>query len=128
MKRVVVDASAVVALTFQETEGDSVAVSLDGATVYAPHLLKFEVANAALTKMRQEPEKTVQIMEALHHAFDRDWGITWHDIDTTDVALVARATGLTAYDASYLWLAGYLEADLVTLDKKIIAASARIDI
>ena len=125
MRRVVVDASAVAALTFQEAEGDNVALSLDGATVYAPHLLKVEVANVALTKMRREPQQTVEIMEALHHAFDRDWGVTWHDVDATDVALVARSTGLTAYDASYLWLAGYLGAELVTLDKKIIAASAR---
>ena len=26
-------------------------------------------------------------------------GVTWHDVDATDVALVARTTGLTAYDA-----------------------------
>lgn len=125
MKRVVVDASALAALTFQEAQADTIALSLEGATVYAPHLLKFEVANVALTKMRREPAKTVQLMEALHHVFDRDWGVTWHDVDTTDVALVARTTGLTAYDASYLWLAGYLGAELITLDKKIIAASAR---
>jgi predicted nucleic acid-binding protein len=33
----------------------------------------------------------------------------------------ARLTGLTAYDASYLWLAGWLEADLVTLDRRLAA-------
>jgi predicted nucleic acid-binding protein len=35
---------------------------------------------------------------------------------------MAKATGLSAYDASYLWLAGTLDADLVTLDKKLAAA------
>ena len=39
--------------------------------------------------------------------------------------LLAKATGMTGYDASYLWLAGILGADLVTLDKKLAAASLR---
>jgi len=33
--------------------------------------------------------------------------------------LLALRTGLTPYDASYLWLAGYLGADLVTLDERL---------
>ena len=36
--------------------------------------------------------------------------------------LLARATATTSYDASYLWLAAYLGADLVTLDKRLAAA------
>jgi predicted nucleic acid-binding protein len=36
---------------------------------------------------------------------------------------LAEATGLTAYDASYLWLARTLNAELVTLDRKLAAAS-----
>ena len=35
---------------------------------------------------------------------------------------MAQATALSAYDASYLWLAGMLDADLVTLDKKLASA------
>jgi predicted nucleic acid-binding protein len=33
---------------------------------------------------------------------------------------------VTAYDASYLWLAGFLGADLVTLDDRLAAAARRI--
>jgi predicted nucleic acid-binding protein len=36
---------------------------------------------------------------------------------------LAEATGLTAYDASYLWLARSLGGELVTLDRKLAAAS-----
>lgn len=43
-----------------------------------------------------------------------------------DVALVAHAAGVTAYDASYLWLAGSLGADLVTLDEQVMAARAAL--
>jgi predicted nucleic acid-binding protein len=50
-------------------------------------------------------------------ALDDRADIHWHDVNATDVGLLAIATGTTAYDASYLWLAGSLGADLVTLDK-----------
>jgi predicted nucleic acid-binding protein len=50
--------------------------------------------------------------------------VTWRDVDAPDVALVAYASGLTAYDASYLWLAGLLGADLVTLDRRLAGAVA----
>ena len=42
------------------------------------------------------------------------------------VVALAVATDLTAYDASYLWLARTLNAELVTLDRRLEqAASAR---
>jgi predicted nucleic acid-binding protein len=45
-------------------------------------------------------------------------------IDGDAVVALAENTGLTAYDASYLWLARELRADLVTLDAALAAASA----
>jgi predicted nucleic acid-binding protein len=44
------------------------------------------------------------------------------DPSPVDVVLIANATGLSTYDASYLWLAGYLEADLATRDRALAAA------
>jgi predicted nucleic acid-binding protein len=44
------------------------------------------------------------------------------DPNALDVVMVANATGLSAYDASYLCLAGMLEADLVTRDRALSAA------
>ena len=40
------------------------------------------------------------------------------------VLALASATGLTAYDASYLWLARRLGAPLVTLDAQLARAAA----
>ena len=45
-------------------------------------------------------------------------------IDHDHVLELAEATGLTAYDASYLWLARSLGGELVTLDLKLAAAIA----
>ena len=37
---------------------------------------------------------------------------------------LAIGTGLTAYDASYLWLSRQLGAELVTLDRRLAKAAA----
>ena len=126
MTRVVVDASAFAALVFQEPLGAAVRDRLNRATVFAPTLLRYELANVAWKKAKRQPADAARILDALTLALDGVWGIVWQDVQPVDVVLVAEATGLTAYDASYLWLAGSLGADLVTLDAKIAAASGRL--
>jgi predicted nucleic acid-binding protein len=39
---------------------------------------------------------------------------------------LARTTALTAYDASYLWLARHLRGELVTLDRTIRKSAAKV--
>ena len=124
MNRVVADASALAALTFQEPGVDEVKLRLMGAQVFAPRLLQFEMANVAWKRIRREPEDALATMTLLQAALGEGSGIEWMDVNVTDVVLIAQATGLTAYDASYLWLAASLGADLVTLDKRLAAASS----
>jgi predicted nucleic acid-binding protein len=119
MNRVVVDASALAALAFNEPGADEVARRLEGASLAAPPLLKLELANVASKKIRRQPDRERAVLQALAEALDPRLGIRWMDVDANDVALLALATGLTAYDAAYVWLAGMLGADLVTLDEKI---------
>ncbi len=121
-----VDASALAALAFQEPAGEAIRYRLDGATVFAPTLLKYELANTAWKKARRQPSDAGKILRALTVVLGDGWGLVWQDVDPADVVLVARAAELTAYDAAYLWLAGMLGADLVTLDEKVIDASARL--
>ena len=123
MNRVVADASALAALTFQEPGVDEVKLRLMGAQVFAPRLLQFEMANVAWKRIRREPEAAVATLTLLQAALGEGSSIKWMDVNVTDVFLIAQATGLTAYDASYLWLAASLGADLVTLDKRLAAAS-----
>src|SRR5262245_36145477 len=122
MKRIVLDASALVAMTFREPGNLGLEAQVADTSVHAPYLLKLEMANVALIKARRQPDAATEILTALHLALDESTGIVWHDVDGTDVALMAQSTGLSAYDASYLWLAGTLDADLVTLDRKLAAA------
>lgn len=119
MNRVVVDASALGAVVFNEPHADVVRRRLAAATVFAPTLLKFELANIAWKKAARQPADAAKIVRSLALAVEPRWNIVWQDVEAADVVLLARASGLTAYDASYLWLAGSLGADLITLDRRL---------
>lgn len=117
-----VDASAFAALVFHEPAADVVRDRLEGATVFAPSLLRFELANTAWKKIRRQPEDAAKIVAALAIALDDRSEVIWQEVDPADTVLLAQATGMTAYDASYLWLAASLGADLVTLDQQLAKA------
>lgn len=120
--RVVADASAVAAIIFGEDAGPALQARLDGATICAPELLKIELASTALKKARRMPHQAAELFARLDAFLRRSHRIQWQQVDATDVAILASVTGLSAYDATYLWLAGRLEADLVTLDTRLSAA------
>ena len=124
MNRVVADASALAAVTFREPGAEAVALRLLGAEVFAPRILQFEMANVAWKRIRRQPGDALATLTLLQAALGEGSHIQWTEVNITDVVLVAQSTGLTPYDASYLWLAGSLGADLVTLDKRLAAAGA----
>ena len=113
----VVDASALAALLFGEPEADAVAAQLSHARLVAPALLGFELANVCLIKSRRHPEQ----QPALTAAFRLRDRLVVEEVavDHNAALQLAGATGLTAYDASYLWLTRHLGADLVTLDQQL---------
>jgi predicted nucleic acid-binding protein len=127
MRRVVVDASALAALAFNEPGAEDIARRLEGADVHAPTLLCYELANVAWKKARRDPSATPSILRAVAEALDEGGGIAWCQVPAADAALLALATGLTAYDAAYVWLAGLLGADLVTLDRRVAEAPSPTD-
>jgi predicted nucleic acid-binding protein len=88
----------------------------------APSLVDFELANVCLTKMRRQPENR-DTLRAAFHLLPR-LRVETVAVDHPAILDVAETTGLTAHDASYLWLARSLKAELVTLDRKLAAASA----
>ncbi len=113
----VVDASAAAALLFGEPDGEAMATQLSGARLVAPALLGFELASVCLKKARRHP----MALDALLVAF-RLWtrlGVEEVAVDHAAVVDLAAATGLSGYDASYLWLARRLDAELITLDRRL---------
>jgi predicted nucleic acid-binding protein len=118
----VVDTSSVAALLFGEPEAEVVAEQLTGARLVAPPLLVFELANVCLVKSRRHPDQRPALVEAFQ-LWDQ-FGIEQMAVDHAGVVVLALETGLTAYDASYLWLSRRLGAALVTLDRKLARAAA----
>ncbi len=117
----IVDASALAALLFAEPEAASIAERLKGSRLAAPALLNYELANVCLTKIRRQPSQRVSLRTAFGLAYRlRIEAVAVDHAATLDLA---EATGLTAYDASYLWLARSLGGELVTLDRKLAAAA-----
>jgi predicted nucleic acid-binding protein len=113
----VVDASALAAIAFAEPGADAVIDEIDGYRLHAPALVVFELMNVAWKRARKQPVATALFLEALE-LLD-GLGLRFRGIDQEEVVKLGLATGLTAYDASYLWLARALRMPLVTLDQKL---------
>jgi predicted nucleic acid-binding protein len=117
----VVDASALSALLFGEPEGEAVALSLEEGRLVAPALLDFELANVCVMKCRRHPAQRQALIEAF--GYRTRLSIEVLTIDHDAARGLAEETGLTAYDASYLWLSRALGAELITLDRRLQAAA-----
>jgi predicted nucleic acid-binding protein len=117
----VVDASAAAALLFGEPDAEAVAARLDGAELRAPFLPPFEVASVAWKKIRMHPRSRAAILAA----FDLlpRLNIEPAACDHSATLRLADERGMTVYDAAYLWLARELDAELVTLDRKLEKAA-----
>lgn len=120
----VVDESALVAILFGEDGADAVGTRLQEATLVAPAVLQFEVANACLTKLRRDA--TLKDVFGQIYAARNYIRIDSLPVDFDAVLVLANETGLTVYDASYLWLARSRNAELVTLDKRLDAVARAI--
>lgn len=118
----VVDASAVAALLFREPGAEALERTLlGGRALFAPPLIEYELANVAWKKLRRHPESTAAVFETL--ADITRLQLLLRAPDMIEVVALATATGLTPYDASYLWLARTLDLPLVTLDRTLARAA-----
>jgi predicted nucleic acid-binding protein len=117
----VVDASALGAVLFGEPEAQEVGRRVGRAVLVAPALLRFELANICWKKIGRHPEKRDALLAALGLADDLE--IYEVEVRYGEVVELAEREGLTAYDASYLWLARSLDLSLVTLDRALAQAA-----
>ena len=115
------DASALVALLLDSgSDGQWAARALRGATLAAPSLLAFETANII---RRHELANAISADQAAQAHGD----LLELAIEAWPYELLARRAwelrrNLSSYDASYVALAELLDADLVTLDRRISRA------
>jgi predicted nucleic acid-binding protein len=121
MPDIVVDASAIAAMVFAEPRGHEVASAIGARRMVAPPLLWHELTNVCIQKMRRHPDDADRY--ARRFARVQDMQIEARPVNHLAVLSIARETGLTGYDASYLWLARHLDAELVTLDEELRQAA-----
>ena len=121
---IVVDASAVGAMLFNEPEGATLRAHIRDETLVAPELIDYELANICVKRMRRysdEAAETLTLLEGLDHV-----PITRVRVPAKPVAELAAQTNLSAYDAAYLWLALSRDAELVTLDQRLADVEQRL--
>jgi predicted nucleic acid-binding protein len=115
------DASALGALVFGEAKAEAIARTLGDSPMAAPALIWFEVASICLRKIKAHPAQRAQLLRAFMMA--GKLAIEIVEVDHRAVVNLADETGLTTYDASYLWLARHLKGELITLDGKMQKAA-----
>ena len=120
----VVDASALAAIVFQEPRFAEAVALLEGAEVHAPTLLAYELTSIARKKTLRYPSLAQEFAKNLEDALSTD--IQWSEVGHGEALGLALATGLSTYDASYLYLALTLDAPMVTFDDALRRAGEQI--
>jgi predicted nucleic acid-binding protein len=120
---VVVDASALAAVAFRDEQADAVFDALGEHDLHAPSHFVLEMTNATLMRCRRAPARAPALAEALARSLSVR--VMVYAVPPIEVLALALRTGLTAYDAGYLWLASDLGSPLATLDRQLAAAAVR---
>lgn len=118
----VIDASVLGAVVFAEQRAEEALGLIAGAELYAPTLLPYELSSIARRKARRDPAHQERYVEQPELGLARE--ITLIDVAHPAVCHLALETGLSTYDASYLYLARSLALPLVTFDQRLAAAAA----
>jgi predicted nucleic acid-binding protein len=117
----VADASIVAAIAFAEPRAQEALVLTAGKALYAPTLLRYEVASAAWKNVQRGSLSLEEASYALDGALSL--GIRWAEVDHRAVLELAVHTALTVYDAAYLYVARELGIPLVTFDERLKSVS-----
>jgi predicted nucleic acid-binding protein len=118
----VIDASVIGALLFDEPERDQAEAWMRGKQLFAPQLLDYEIANVAVSKLRKglglaTTEMALRAYESTE--------VQLLDVDTAELVGLAERYQLSAYDVAYLWLAAEMRAPLATFDRRLGEAAQR---
>lgn len=122
----VVDASVLGSVVFQEPRAQEADDLIRDAALEAPQLLQYELTHIAQKKSLQYPDQREAFQRSLEAALSMD--IRWREVDHIRVLELALRTGLTTYDASYLYLARTLGLPSLTFDRKLQEALRRTKI
>ncbi|MGB4359048.1 MAG: type II toxin-antitoxin system VapC family toxin [Rhodoferax sp.] len=119
----VLDCSTLAGLLFEEDWQVQALEKIEGRSLKAPYLLEVEITSVALKKHRRGGTDIALSGLAKYASMD----IELFEVSANEVFELAKRYQLSAYDASYLWLAAELTCPLATFDEKLaIAAQAHL--
>jgi predicted nucleic acid-binding protein len=121
--RLVVDASVLAALVYDESNAQDAFAWMSGRNVCIPHIADGEIANVGLNKVRRRVLGLGAVTEAL--AFYETLDVQRYPIAVSAAMQLGHRYALSAYDAAYLWLAEMLAAPLATFDARLGEAAQR---
>lgn len=117
----VTDASFICAIVYLEPCRDELLSALTGLQPVAPDLLRYEVVNVGIDKVRRQECDLDAALRGLSRF--EEIAIDLMRAPLAPVLSLAARFSLSSYDASYLWLAGELSAPLFTLDRRLAEAA-----
>ena len=115
----VLDCSTLAGLVFEEDWQREALQKIEGHSLNAPFLLEVEITSVALKKHRHGGADIATSGLALYASMT----IELFDVSAVQVFELAKRYQLSAYDASYLWLAAELKCPLATFDEKLATAA-----
>ena len=122
----VVDSSFLIAILFEE-EHTAFALELLGDALAggltAPRLMHWEIANVLRNEVVRKQVSAEDASARLDGLTGLSIKMPDHEASPTVLLDLALSSGLTAYDAAYLELAGRLSAPLATLDAAMARAA-----
>lgn len=115
--KLVVDANVLAAFVYQEPNAADALGWVSGRHLCAPYMVDSEITNTGLNKIRRKTLSNAIVVEAIARYVTLN--IERYPIIVESVFELANRYTLSAYDASYLWLAEFVHAPLATFDKRL---------
>ena len=124
--KIVVDASAIIAVVLGEESRDRMIEATKGADLIAPRSLHWEIGNAFSAMFKRDRLSVEAAIEATKRY--KEIPIQFVEVDLPEAIRSSEALGLYAYDAYMLVAARRHRAPLLTLDGGLQEAARQADI
>lgn len=123
---VVADASALLAVVFDEPERDTIIAATEGVTLMAPVALHYEIGNALISMHRKGRIEEAEILPAW--LASQRIPVQLVPVEMETALTLANSHGIYAYDAYYLQCSLTHRRPLVTLDRRMREAAESLGI
>jgi predicted nucleic acid-binding protein len=121
--KIVVDTSIIIAVILNEKSKRKIVQLTEGASLFAPPLLHWEIGNAFSAMFKKKHLKIGQAIKALK--FYKEIPIRFTEVDLEKVLDIANRHNIYAYDAYFVAAAKELNAPLLSLDIALLEVAKR---